>query len=209
MLLNALRRSFKFALLAVPLLFLTQPFRVLADDDASDNAGFVYLMTNKADNTVIVFRRTADGSVSKLQEVSTHGQGTGTGGDPLGSQGALILSDDGRLLLAVDAGSNEISSLAATETGLEFVSKAPSGGTKPVSVAARGDTVYVLNAGGAPNVTSFRVDSKGNLTMIPGSTRPLPWRHERRTGSGRDHPGRRSAGSNRKEHEHHRFVSDR
>jgi len=36
------------------------------------------------------------------------GAGTGTG---IGSQGALQISSDGRYLLAVDAGSNEISVL--------------------------------------------------------------------------------------------------
>lgn len=173
--LNILRRTFEIALVGANLLFLTQPFPILADDGESGDAGFVYVMTNQAsDNTVLVFHRNADGSISKVQEVSTHGAGTGTGGDPLGSQGALTLSEDGRLLLAVDAGSNEISSLAVTEQGLQLISKALSGGTKPVSVALRGDTAYVLNAGGTPNVTAFRIDFNGNLTMIGGSTRALP-----------------------------------
>jgi len=170
-----IRRTLGIALASAPLLFLIQPFRVLADDDGSDSARFVYVMTNQAsDNTVLVFHRNRDGSVNKVQEVSTDGQGSGGGGDPLGSQGALTLSDDGRLLLAVDAGSNEVSSLAVTDSGLQFVSKAPSGGTKPVSAALRGDIAYVLNAGGTPNVTALRLDLSGQLTMIVGSTRLLP-----------------------------------
>jgi 6-phosphogluconolactonase len=173
--LHAIRRTINIALVSGSLLFLTQPFQALGDDDGIDSGGFVYVMTNQAsNNTVLVFHRNADGSVSKIQEVSTHGQGSGGGGDPLGSQGALTLSDDGRLLLAVDAGSNEVSSLAVTEDGLQFVNKASSGGTKPVSVALRGDTAYVLNAGGTPNVAAFRIDFRGNLTMIGGSTRALP-----------------------------------
>ena len=174
--LNAIRRTLEVALVSASLLSLTQPFSLLADDDGSfGSAGFVYVMTNQASgNTVLVYHRNADGSVSKVQEVSTGGHGSGGGGDPLGSQGALTLSDDGRLLLAVDAGSNEVSSLAVTEDGLQFVSKAPSGGMKPVSVALRGDTAYVLNAGGTPNVTAFRLGLSGQLTAIPSSSRPLP-----------------------------------
>ena len=173
--LSALQRSFAIAAAAVPLLLLAQPPRVLADDDGAGAAGFVYVMSNATANTVLVFHRNADGSVSKMQEVSTQGQGTGTGSDPLGSQGALTLSEDGRLLLAVNAGSSEISSLAVTESGvLQFVSKAASGGMKPVSVALRGDTAYVLNAAGTPNVTAFRIEPRGNLAMIAGSTLPLP-----------------------------------
>jgi 6-phosphogluconolactonase (cycloisomerase 2 family) len=45
---------------------------------------------------------------------------------------------------------------------------------KPVSVTLRGDTAYVLNAAGTPNVTAFRIDPRGNLTAIAGSTMPLP-----------------------------------
>jgi 6-phosphogluconolactonase (cycloisomerase 2 family) len=173
--LSVLRRSFEIAVAATPLLLLVQPFRLLADDDGAGAPGFVYVMTNETANAVLAFQRNADGSVTNMQEISTQGRGTGTGSDPLGSQGALTLSEDGRLLLAVNAGSSEISSLAVTEGGgLQFLSKAPSGGMKPVSVALRGDTAYVLNAAGTPNVTAFRIDFKGNLTMIAGSARPLP-----------------------------------
>ena len=42
----------------------------------------------------------------------------------------------------------------------------------PVSVAARGRLVYVLNAG-SDNVTGFLLNNTGDLTAIPGSTRPL------------------------------------
>jgi len=172
---NILRRSFEIAAVAAPLLLLFQPLRVLADDDGARAAGVVYVMSNATANTVLVFQRNANGSVAKVQEVSTQGQGAGTGSDSLGSQGALTLSGDGRLLLAVNAGSGEISSLSVTRSGgLKFVGKAASGGTMPVSVALRGDTAYVLNAAGTPNVTAFRVDPRGNLTAIAGSTLALP-----------------------------------
>jgi 6-phosphogluconolactonase (cycloisomerase 2 family) len=177
MLLSTLRRTFGIEAAAVSLLLLTsQPTRVLADDDGGPGkAGFVYVMTNQASgNSILVFQRNANGSVTQVQEVATQGQGSGGSRDPLGSQGALTLSDDGRLLLAVNAGSNEISALAVSSSGLHFESKAASGGAMPVSVALRGDIAYVLNAGGAPNVTAFRIGFDGSLAMIAGSTQPLP-----------------------------------
>src|ERR1043165_1941400 len=74
----------------------------------SDNTpGVVYTLTNQvAGNSVAVFDRAADGSRTSAGIVSTGGTGTGAG---LGSQGALALSRDGQWLLAVNAGSNDIS----------------------------------------------------------------------------------------------------
>jgi len=45
----------------------------------------------------------------------------------------------------------------------------------PVSLAVRGNLVYVLNAGGVPNISGFTVDTNtGALTALGGSTQPLP-----------------------------------
>ncbi|MEO7142499.1 MAG: beta-propeller fold lactonase family protein [Bryobacteraceae bacterium] len=170
-----MQRMLGLASVSASMLLLAQPFRAMADEDEPDNGSFLYVMTNAAaGNTVLVFRRNADGTLTKAQEVPTQGLGSGGTGDPLGSQGALTLNGDGRLLLAVDAGSNEISALAVTDSGLQFVSKAWSGGTKPVSVAVDGDVAYVLNAGGTPNVTAFRIGLHGELQMIANSARVLP-----------------------------------
>jgi 6-phosphogluconolactonase (cycloisomerase 2 family) len=85
----------------------------------------------------------------------------------------LILNGTGSLLLAVNAGSNELSSLRAGIPGLQVLSKVPSGGTFPNSVALNGDLVYVLNARGVANIGGFRLDFAGVLTPLPGSSRPL------------------------------------
>ena len=45
-----------------------------------------------------------------------------------------------------------------------------SGGTTPVSVAVRGDLIYVLNAGGTGSIQGFYAHS---LAPIPGSNRSL------------------------------------
>ena len=43
----------------------------------------------------------------------------------------------------------------------------------PISVTVHDKLVYVLNAGGAGNITGFTVDGNGALTPIAGSTQPL------------------------------------
>jgi 6-phosphogluconolactonase len=145
---------------------------VSAQDTGGDN--FVYVMTNQTPaNSVLQFRRAADGSLAFVREVVTGGSGTGANGaDPLGSQDSLVLSGDGRVLLAANAGSNEVSVLSARNGQLTWLSKSSSGGTFPNSVALSGDLVYVLNAQGTPNITGFRLDSHGMLHWI--ATVPLP-----------------------------------
>ena len=84
------------------------------------------------------------------------------------------MADDGRYLLAVDAGSNQISVLRISDDGsLTPVAGSPfaSGGVEPNSIAVSGNLVYVENAGGtAPNYTGFWLGRDGQLTPIPNST---------------------------------------
>ena len=82
----------------------------------ADAPGAVYALTNQASgNAVAIFDRGADGSLSWSSNVATGGTGAGSG---LGSQGALALSDDGRWLFAVNAGSNDVSAFQVTASGL-------------------------------------------------------------------------------------------
>ncbi|MEP6730821.1 MAG: beta-propeller fold lactonase family protein [bacterium] len=134
-------------------------------------AGHVYTLSNSASgNAVLAYTRAADGSLTAAGSVATTGKGTGAG---LGSQGAVILSADGRLLFAVDAGSNQISSFLVTASGLSHVATVSSHGAKPISVTLHGNWLYVLNAGESGNITGFRVSQTGDLTWISGSTRSL------------------------------------
>lgn len=142
---------------------------------AQGRAGAVYVLTNQASgNAVMVFRRAPDGALSFAASFATGGAGMGTGADPLGSQGALALAPGHRLLFAVDAGSNEISEFAVRGLKLRLLDKVSSHGVKPVSVAVHGGLVYVVNAGGAPDVAGFVIDPFTNrLIYLPGSARPL------------------------------------
>ncbi len=131
----------------------------------------VYALTNQvAGNAVAVFTRAADGTLTAAGTIATGG--TGTGGS-LGSQGAVALSDDGRRLFAVNAGSNDVSVFDVGPTGLSLASQTASGGTLPISLTAHGNLLYVLNAGGDGNISGFSVGTSGGLTPIAGSTQPL------------------------------------
>src|SRR5262249_32302694 len=110
---------------------------------ATQPAGFVYAATNNPTaNAIIQFSRGTDGSLTKMAQVPTGGRGgTGNGAgslDPLGSQDSLVLSGDGTLLLAVNAGSNQLSALRAGADGLKALSIVSSGGVFPNSVALSG-----------------------------------------------------------------------
>jgi 6-phosphogluconolactonase len=145
----------------------------------TQGAGVAYLMTNDPrGNAVFEFTRLANGQLVFADRQSTGGVG-GTGNgvgdvDPLGSQNALVANEDASRLLAVNAGSDEISVLGVSHKKLRLLDKTGSGGDFPNSVALWRNLVYVLNARGQPNVSGFTLDEAGHLQPIAGSTRPLP-----------------------------------
>ena len=140
--------------------------------------GHLYVNDNTAPaNTIAGFDRHADGTLTPIpgSPFATGGAGTGAG---IGSQGALQMTLGGHELLAVDAGSNEISQLAIGRDGR--LRPLPGGtissqGTEPVSIAVARGLVYVANAGaGASNYAGFTLDRFGRLRPIPGATFSLP-----------------------------------
>jgi len=143
---------------------------------AQSPAGQVFAMTNAVDNQIAVYDRATDGSLSLREYVDTDGMGVADTTEPvdaLGSQNPLVLSHDGRWLLAVNAGSDEVSVFAVTKSALTLTDKVSSGGSFPASLALHSDLLYVLNAGNAGNVTGFHLDPSGHLTALAGSTRGL------------------------------------
>ena len=137
--------------------------------------GEAYTLTNQATgNSVLVFDRGVGGTLTLAGSFPTGGAGRGTGNDPLGSQGAVVLDRSARLLFAVNAGTNDVTAFAVDGDKLDFLNRVSSGGTTPISVASHGNLVYVLNAGGVPNVSGFSIDSRTNqLIPLPGSSRNL------------------------------------
>lgn len=143
---------------------------------AQGRSGAVYVLTNQSTgNAVMVYQRASDGTLSFSGTFSTGGKGAGTGADPLGSQGSLVLGRGHHFLYAANAGSNDVSVFAVDSLKLHLIGRTPSGGTMPVSVAVDGPLVYVLNAGGTPNITGFVfVPFIHWLLPLPNSTRNLP-----------------------------------
>lgn len=136
----------------------------------SANAGKVYVLSNAASaNRVLAFDRAADGSLTPAGSYATGGRGSGAG---LGSQGSLVLSRDERWLLAVNAGSNDISIFTARAGGLKLQDVAPSGGMSPVSLGVSGRLVYALNDA-TDDISGLRITDRGNLRPIRHSTRSL------------------------------------
>ena len=142
--------------------------------------GHVYVNDNTAGtNTIGAFDQHSDGSLTPMtgSPFSAGGAGTGT---IVGSQGSIQATVDGNWVLAVDAGSNQISVLAVGSDG--SLTPAPgspvgSGGIEPVSIAVHGDLVYVANEGNGitgSNYTGFTLADDGRLTLLAGSTFALP-----------------------------------
>src|SRR2546423_3863476 len=130
---------------------------------AGSQTGRVYVLSNRPENSVLVFNRASNGSLTFIQEASTQGAGTGATGDPLQSQGSLALRADNKVLLAVNPASGELTAFRVTDAGLAFRSKVPSGGFFPVSVTVHNSLVYVLNQLGVPNITGFTVTDDAQL----------------------------------------------
>ena len=148
------------------------PASASASTGASPVVGHVYVNDNtKGTNTIGAFNRHADGSLTPAagSPFAAGGAGTGAG---LASQGAIQITPNGRFLIAVDAGSNQISVLRIHSGGwLSLVGVTGSGGTLPDSVAVHGHLVYVANSGaGDANYTGFLLGLGGRLFPIPRST---------------------------------------
>lgn len=138
----------------------------------------IYTISNSPDgNVVAVVKRDDHGGLKLKGTYPTGGVGTGVGlvipPDPLGTQNALVLSDDQRWLFVPSAASNQISVFRVYEDTLVLASVTPSGGDYPAGIAVRGNIVYVLHATNKPSITGFRLTGNGRLVPIPGSKRTL------------------------------------
>ncbi len=151
--------------------------------------GRVYSETNSPKrNQVLIFNRYSNGHLKFLTAVATGGKGgqqLQPGCAPtcpfLDTQGEVAQTSGGKLVFAVNAGSNTVSSFRATVSGLKLVSVKPSGGKFPNSLTVHGSWLYVLDSGifpmpGPPvpgNIAGLKFDAAGHLTPISGSIRPL------------------------------------
>ncbi|MEZ5277133.1 MAG: beta-propeller fold lactonase family protein [Opitutaceae bacterium] len=164
-------RKLTHAMAAVAALLFAAGVASASNGAGHNGPGSVYTMSNAADgNRILVFDRLPSGKLKPVDDFPTGGFGTGGG---LGNQGGLILQ--GNWLLAVNAGSSEVSLFKVNGDGLILRDIVPSGGETPLSIAIDDEIVYVLNAGGgADSITGFVLDQEdGRLIPIPGSSRAL------------------------------------
>jgi 6-phosphogluconolactonase len=133
--------------------------------------GAVYTQTNAVPNSVQVFKRSFTGALSAAGSVGTGGDGNPGPVPPYAPQGAVNLHRSGRVLFAVNEGSNTVTSFRVKpDFSLEFAGQVSSNGTLPVSVTSFANVVYVLN-GASGNISGFTVNLvSGVLTPIAGST---------------------------------------
>ena len=143
---------------------------------ASGGRRAVFVQTDSpAGNEVVAYSRSAAGTLTETGSYPTGGLGgvlAGSVVDHLASQGSLVLDRADDALIAVNAGSNTISVFGVHGDHLWLRQVLSSGGIFPVSVAVRGNLVYVLNALGGGVVQGF-VAREGGLVPLAGSARPL------------------------------------
>lgn len=136
-------------------------------------------------NAILAYLQKQDGTLAPLpgSPFPTGGAGLGNPQQILGpddSDNPLIVSPDGRYLLAVNPGSNTIAVFSISGDGsLSPVpgSPFPSGGKTPVSLAIAGRYVYVVNKAqdplhpttDNPNYVTLTFNSDGHLEPVPGA----------------------------------------
>lgn len=139
--------------------------------------GPVFVQTDDpAGNTVVAYRRAADGSLRQQGVFSTGGNGgilDGSVVDHLASQGSLTYDCTHHLLFAVNAGSNTVTVFSVDGDRLHREQVVSSGGTFPVSVTVHKDRVYVLNAREGGSVQGYRIGKDKQLQRVTSWNRKL------------------------------------
>jgi 6-phosphogluconolactonase len=141
------------------------------------NYDAVYTATNNpSGNSLVVFTRAANGTLTQRKVVATGGKGiasTPPFGFPIADgSGSIDLTPNGKLLFVVNGGDNSVSSFQITASGPKLVSHVSSHGKLPISVTSSGNLLYVVNETSA-NIYGWKFSSSGKLTPIAGSNQKL------------------------------------
>jgi 6-phosphogluconolactonase len=143
------------------------------------DSGFMVTETNDpSGNELVVFTRDAKGKLKQIQSLSTGGNGStqdvgcGTNCPILDSQGAVDMTSNGRLVFAVNAGSDTVTSFRRSGKGFKRIDTQSSGGDLPISLTARNGLLYVLNTNDGM-ISGIRYTSTGQLSPIANSTKPI------------------------------------
>jgi 6-phosphogluconolactonase (cycloisomerase 2 family) len=148
-------------------------------------AGHLYMQTNDIRNSVVHYRRAANGTITEVERTATGGAGSGTF-KPISGQesapnsfegaGSVILTPDRALLFTTNGGDNSVSSFSVGADGrLTLLDVKPSGnavegrsGTaKSLSYCHSNNTLFVLHSFGPDHVRLMSADGEGKLTPRP------------------------------------------
>ena len=167
-----------------PLALLAFAFAALALGPLASGASaktFVYSISNAAPkNTLVKFVQRSNGTLKKVQTIKTGGSGglaPQPGCEPppgcpmLDTQGEVVTK--GRLVFAVNAGSDSITSFREKKNGkLKRVDVQPSMGDFPNSLTVHGRLLYALNSH-SDSIAGFRFSKSGEIKRIVNSVRSL------------------------------------
>jgi 6-phosphogluconolactonase (cycloisomerase 2 family) len=169
-----------------PALVIALVYMVVPGQAAAATPNRVYVETNNpGGNQVVVFKRTAAGGLREQGRVSTGGVGAPASMQVpiVDSVNSVILSQDKKLLFAVNAGSNTVSSFKLGKRGMpRLVAVTSSQGEFPLSLVSLADRkhgrpaatgiLYTVNYKSG-DITGFRYAANGKLKAIPGGHVPL------------------------------------
>ncbi len=130
---------------------------------------------NPAGNAIIAFDRGSGGRLSQAGTFSTGGRGgvlSGSVADHLASEGSLAYDRSDRLLIAVNAGSDTITTFAVRGDHLTRRQIISSDGEFPVSITVHDHLVYVLNARNGGSISGY-VEVAGYLLPVRAWHREL------------------------------------
>jgi len=155
---------------------LTGTSLAATQQEAAAPPGEVFVQTDAvAGNAIVVYDRTADGTLRAAGAYPTGGLGgvlTGSVVDHLASQGSLAYDSTRGLLYAVNAGSDTITVFSVDGDRLIRRQVVSSGGAFPVSIAVHGSALYALNARDGGSVQGFlRIGAA--LVKVPAWHRDL------------------------------------
>ncbi|HVX45253.1 MAG TPA: beta-propeller fold lactonase family protein [Mycobacteriales bacterium] len=172
-----MKRSWKFASAAgaglAAAALLAAPAAAAAP---APDRGTVFVQNDSpSGNSIIAYGRTASGGLDQLATYRTGGKGgilSGSVVDHLASQGSLTLDRSSGLLYSVNAGSNSITTFAVHGSRLARRQVLSSGGQFPVSIAAHGNLVFVLNGRDGGSISGY-LQIAGVLVPVPAWHREL------------------------------------
>jgi 6-phosphogluconolactonase len=144
---------------------------------AKAGAGWVVTATNNPKgNALWVYKRAANGKLTKVASVLTGGRGIASeppfGFPIVDSSGSITTTPNGKLIFVVNAGSNSVTSFRVTNSGVHRVSVAKTHGKLPISVASSGNLLYVVNEV-SQNIYGWTFTPSGVLHPIAGSNQKL------------------------------------